>query len=602
MFNIFFYFSGIFHKRWQREQEQTNLRVHGYSMTEQQWDKEWEIVLQLVSQEEYPIGHDGMQYGSLEEIHIFVLANVLRRTIIVVSSDILRGNYDESLSPVTFPGIYLPLNWDPVDCVKTPLVIGFAQGHFTAIVSFEDGVFDQGEAIDGPVDQISDKIHGVPLQKHDGSPLPIHFLFANEEELADGLLRQYLDCKKLTYKDPEDGSLAVTLAAKINFIPPPEPIKVLVEGFFTRARETYRHMVQTKELQAGDTPSLALQACRTEGCPFFGTPETLFMCSKCLEKHLKDEENQAGLLAHNMEAALREEHPPWRTTGANAGMKQEAFPSPYEIGATVREEVPQRTTELPPQAMGLTLRQQQQTMDQQEHQTIGVIHQQQKREFDLIEQQRQQNQREKEQQQLRQQQQQQLRQQQQQQQQSEYDMREREEQQRQQQQQQQREYELQEQQQQQRQQQQQQMLLHEQQPKKCITHGCKYKVNVGTGNLCYRCHEAEQQAEQQTASMISMNIQAKLCANSVNGCEYYGVPHQEDLCSRCYRRFCLEMESHAGERNVEVPSRSEAVSPPPTANVCQTVGCPNPGCQELYGRCVECYSQCIKNFIISYDG
>ena len=117
-------------------------QLGGYQRTEEQWNREWEEVIRHVSQNEFPFGPNGAQFGSLEEIHIFVLANILRRTIIVMSDDTLRGPYGDSYSPINFGGIYLPLLWDSVDCVKSPLVIGYANGHFTAVVSIQDGQLD----------------------------------------------------------------------------------------------------------------------------------------------------------------------------------------------------------------------------------------------------------------------------------------------------------------------------------------------------------------------------------------------------------------------------------------------------------------------------
>ena len=48
-------------------------------------------------------------YESLEEFHVYVLANNIRRPIIVYSDTILRTNDGEAISPIEFGGIYLPL-------------------------------------------------------------------------------------------------------------------------------------------------------------------------------------------------------------------------------------------------------------------------------------------------------------------------------------------------------------------------------------------------------------------------------------------------------------------------------------------------------------
>ena len=65
----------------------------------------------------------------LEDIHIFALANLLSRTIIVVSLEMLR-----EIQPIHLRGIYLPLLNSPNDCVKDPIVIAFHNFHFMPMV------------------------------------------------------------------------------------------------------------------------------------------------------------------------------------------------------------------------------------------------------------------------------------------------------------------------------------------------------------------------------------------------------------------------------------------------------------------------------------
>ena len=43
-------------------------------------------------------------YESLEEFHVFVLANVLRRPIIVVADTFLKDQDGEALAPIPFGG------------------------------------------------------------------------------------------------------------------------------------------------------------------------------------------------------------------------------------------------------------------------------------------------------------------------------------------------------------------------------------------------------------------------------------------------------------------------------------------------------------------
>ena len=262
----------------------------GYERTEEQWAHEWEEVIRHISQAEFPFGPNGAQFGSLEEIHIFVLANILRRTIIVLSDETLRGHFDESYAPINFGGIYLPLLWDSVDCVKSPLVIGYADGHFTAVVSIEDGKLDLGLQ-SAPFPASTNCVHAVPLVKNDGTPLPVHFLLDHEAPLASDRLRQYLDCAKVPFLGNPGESRPPVLVAKLHFDEQPQCMKDLIEGYFAKAREEYQRVSRNRQLspqfQPGTRqPALQIMPCQTQGCDFFGSTETGNRCSKCLNEYL----------------------------------------------------------------------------------------------------------------------------------------------------------------------------------------------------------------------------------------------------------------------------------------------------------------------------
>lgn len=266
-------------------------QLGGYQRTEEQWNREWEEVIRHVSQNEFPFGPNGAQFGSLEEIHIFVLANILRRTIIVMSDDTLRGPYGDSYSPINFGGIYLPLLWDSVDCVKSPLVIGYANGHFTAVVSIQDGQLDL-ENENQPALRSSNCMHAVPLIKYDGSPLPVHFLLDHEVPLASDRVRQYLDCAKVSVLSDQGGSRQSILVAKLHFGEEPRCMKALIDGYFQRAKEEYQRMLRTSQVniqsQPGTKqPTLQIVPCQTQGCTFYGSTETGNRCSQCLNEYIR---------------------------------------------------------------------------------------------------------------------------------------------------------------------------------------------------------------------------------------------------------------------------------------------------------------------------
>ncbi|CAF3794589.1 unnamed protein product, partial [Rotaria magnacalcarata] len=76
-------------------------------------------------------------YESLEEFHVYVLANNIRRPIIIYSDTILRTNDGEPISPIEFGGIYLPLEIPPEKCHRQPVFLAFDAAHFSALVPME---------------------------------------------------------------------------------------------------------------------------------------------------------------------------------------------------------------------------------------------------------------------------------------------------------------------------------------------------------------------------------------------------------------------------------------------------------------------------------
>ncbi|TNN30844.1 OTU domain-containing protein 7B [Liparis tanakae] len=144
-------------RRWRWQQTLQN-KESGLVYTEEEWQKEWNELLKLASSE--PRIHystsgaagaessDEPVYESLEEFHVFVLAHVLRRPIVVVADTMLRDSGGEAFAPIPFGGIYLPLEVPAAKCHRSPLVLAYDQAHFSALVSMEqkDGSKDQGDA------------------------------------------------------------------------------------------------------------------------------------------------------------------------------------------------------------------------------------------------------------------------------------------------------------------------------------------------------------------------------------------------------------------------------------------------------------------------
>ncbi|XP_072316206.1 OTU domain-containing protein 7B isoform X2 [Eucyclogobius newberryi] len=158
-------------RRWRWQQTQQN-KESGLVYTEEEWQKEWNELLKLASSEprihyntnttnvtessEEPV------YESLEEFHVFVLAHVLKRPIVVVADTMLRDSGGEAFAPIPFGGIYLPLEVPASKCHRSPLVLAYDQAHFSALVSMEQK--------DGTKEQVV-----IPLTDSEHKLLPLHF-------------------------------------------------------------------------------------------------------------------------------------------------------------------------------------------------------------------------------------------------------------------------------------------------------------------------------------------------------------------------------------------------------------------------------------------
>lgn len=127
-------------RRWKWIEHHSNQSNElGLTLSESEWELEWDVVLGLSSplprkQEDNGSTSTDQIYESLEAVHVFALAHVLKRPIVVVSDTILRNAKGEELSPVAFGGIYLPLECSPSQCHRSPLVLCYDSAHFSPLV------------------------------------------------------------------------------------------------------------------------------------------------------------------------------------------------------------------------------------------------------------------------------------------------------------------------------------------------------------------------------------------------------------------------------------------------------------------------------------
>lgn len=169
-------------RRWRFHQTRINKEA-GLIFTEKEWAKEWDEIVALASAEprnrknvarrrsmvferqsslSYPDTNESVNatYDSLEEIHVQALSCVLRRPIIVISDIVLRDINGEALAPISFGGVYLPLDVQ-ASCNKIPLLLAYDMAHFSALVTMESSS-DLPPAL-------------IPLTDYEGILLPINF-------------------------------------------------------------------------------------------------------------------------------------------------------------------------------------------------------------------------------------------------------------------------------------------------------------------------------------------------------------------------------------------------------------------------------------------
>ncbi|KAL1264897.1 hypothetical protein QQF64_005252, partial [Cirrhinus molitorella] len=177
-----------FYSRW-KEWESWYSQSFGlhFSLREEQWQEDWAFILNLASQ----------PGASLEQTHIFVLAHILRRPIIVYGVKYYKSFRGETLGYTRFQGVYLPLLWEQSFCWKSPIALGYTRGHFSALVGMEtDGYDNRGAGANLNTDD-DVTVTFLPLVDSERKLLQIHFLSAQEmgsEEQQERLLRDWLDC------------------------------------------------------------------------------------------------------------------------------------------------------------------------------------------------------------------------------------------------------------------------------------------------------------------------------------------------------------------------------------------------------------------------
>lgn len=163
--------------RW-KEHEVVMARALGYTIDDVQLEQDWANVMALAH----------APGSSLEQAHIFALAHIFRRPVIVYGVKYVKSFRGENIGYSHFEGVYLPLLWDPSFCFKNPIVLGYTRGHFTALVAMEHVnsvvVNDCSGGCSGGSGAAGESCFYLPLSNADGQLLPVHFLSQAEVGLV----------------------------------------------------------------------------------------------------------------------------------------------------------------------------------------------------------------------------------------------------------------------------------------------------------------------------------------------------------------------------------------------------------------------------------
>ncbi len=334
-------------RRWKLQTGIRNEEAVGLKFSDEEWDFEWSEVVKIATNQ--PRGQPlteslrrysslRVRYESLEEIHVFALAHVLRRPMIVIADKVLRGVGGEDFAPIYFGGIYLPLEISPTLCYKSPVVLAYDASHFSALVAKEEKKPQRQSRyarIGGKRDVV------IPLVLPSGSLLPVQFVVDPEKRNVDEkwvkmgynpgefppqitqLLESYLEIRWIQLAEvpissnppqsAEPGTndsddydhLFPIQVPKIRFPAAlirqeAQPIyqKELIENYLENVKERFKEDLERRQRREEERARREEERARWEeemrlrrpvpcegvGCSMFGTASTNNLCSVCYQR------------------------------------------------------------------------------------------------------------------------------------------------------------------------------------------------------------------------------------------------------------------------------------------------------------------------------
>ena len=249
--------TSMLYQRWKFAREVEN-KLHSCELDPSQWQREWMSLIQQSS----PEPALGMSLASLEEFHVFVLANILKRPIIMYSPTKMRSFVgSDTLQPGTFHGVYLPLLWDSRACAKDPLSLAFNGGHFSALVMFEDEA-RRNEFL-------------LPLSDCYGQEFPVKFMHPVEK--PQNLIKEYFDFEMV-----QTAGNKMTSCARLKVEKVPAYISTLISGFIDACSTAYQQYSKKDSHTSRSGNALCLN-----GCGLYGDTGFQGFCSRCYRERME---------------------------------------------------------------------------------------------------------------------------------------------------------------------------------------------------------------------------------------------------------------------------------------------------------------------------
>ncbi len=347
-------------RRWKYQTQLRNDEAGGLTFTEEEWEFEWGEILRIATNRprlqpmtESLRRHSSlrMNYESLEEVHIFVLAHTLRRPIIVISDRTIKDMSGQDLAPIYFGGIYLPLEISPSACYKSPVVLAYDSSHFSPLVATVQEL-EKGKQQPRPkYARMSSRTETViPLVTPDGSLLPVQFVYDPEKkdvqekwskmeyevgEFPDDIVRlleSYLNVRWIQLKvasiaianadEDRDNNFPVQVpkvrfpAASISQEAQPVYQRELIEKYLNHVRAKHEEEMERKSAREAEREELERKRlenltvpCEGEGCDMFGRAATNNLCSICYQKAILRERDMSEDAAMTAQSSVPEDSP-----------------------------------------------------------------------------------------------------------------------------------------------------------------------------------------------------------------------------------------------------------------------------------------------------